>query len=122
MIALRRAVFSLLVAGLLVCAVVALVASPGDVAAAFAATIVVTTVAGVITWRRYTRPALTLAADTRAVAIDDEGRRPSTMGSGLDDVTRAVQRLIDAHMARGVALGESTALLGAVVNALREGL
>jgi two-component system, OmpR family, phosphate regulon sensor histidine kinase PhoR len=121
-IALRRAVVLSLTAGLLVCAVVAVIGSPGDIAAAFSATVVVTTVAGVLTWRRYTRPALTLAAETRAAAIDDDGRRPSTSGSGLDDVARAVQRLIDAHSARGVALGESTAMLRAVTDALREGL
>ncbi|MCU0648098.1 MAG: ATP-binding protein [Gemmatimonadaceae bacterium] len=122
MIALRRAVVLSLTAGLLVCAVVAVIGSPGDIAAAFAATVVVTSVAGVLTWRRYTRPALTLAAETRAAAIDDDGRRPSTTGSGLDDVARAVQRLIDAHAARGLALGESTAMLRAVTDALREGL
>jgi two-component system, OmpR family, phosphate regulon sensor histidine kinase PhoR len=79
-------------------------------------------VVGVQLWRRYTRPALTLAAETRAAATGDDRRRPSITGSALDDLARAVQRLADQNAERGDALAASTALQSAVTDSVGEGL
>jgi two-component system, OmpR family, phosphate regulon sensor histidine kinase PhoR len=79
-------------------------------------------VVGVQLWRRYTRPALTLAAETRAAATGDDRRRPSITGSALDDLARAVQRLADQNAERGDALAVSTALQSAVTDSVGEGL
>jgi two-component system, OmpR family, phosphate regulon sensor histidine kinase PhoR len=79
-------------------------------------------VVGVQLWRRYTRPALVLAAETRAAATGDDRRRPTITGSALDDVARAVQRLAELNAERGAALSNSTALQTAVADSLHEGL
>ncbi len=105
--------------------VVFVFALSGDLSRAAAAAVASAAAIGImgaLVWRRYTRPALTLAAETRAAATGDDRRRLSLSGSALDDVARAVARLADLNAERGIALTASAALQSAVTDALHEGL
>jgi two-component system, OmpR family, phosphate regulon sensor histidine kinase PhoR len=120
--ALRGILLSGALATLLVVAVLAFTRDITDALEGALGGVAVLFVVGVQLWRRYTRPALTLAAETRAAATGDERRRPSISGTALDDLARAVQRLADQNAERGDALAGFTALQAAVTEALSEGL